>query len=375
MKLAHMLAILPVALTPANAFAQSVHLSRMTEGYSYFNRPAANWAAHDADARQCASIANQMQSEEEQRQDRERNGRGIGLLQLWIITASHKGIVAAALENCMVVRGWRVVSVDDETGRKWSAPPAGELRQMLSHHIGAVQPMGRVLRWWNNDAARASSSRFELRPPAGGTPLSLRAVPDDKASNALATPPNSLAANVEQSWKELTRTVDSKAWDTLPADRALVIVQMKGVGPKNGVTLSFQRVDKPKTVFVAFQHGLSGNRKDGRFYAFSVQPGLWRLAGIHALNLCLGSPAFEVKAGEVVYAGSFDLSAEGIGPDLSLDGPRAYLAGHAVASRLRPAAYRNGIVDRCQGVGSIYALEVPGAPFEPGYQGGSRAQP
>jgi hypothetical protein len=133
-------------------------------------------------------------------------------------------------------------------------------------------------------------------------------------------------------------------------------------------------VGTPKIAFLTFQHGLSGNRREGRFYAFSVQPGLWRLAAIHALSLCLGAPAFEIKPGEVLYAGSFDLSAEGIGPDLNLDEPRAYLAGHVVAERLRPAIYRNGFTDRCTGTGSIYALEVPGAPFEPTYRAGSRAQ-
>jgi hypothetical protein len=374
MKNRHLLPLLPLVATSAAAAAQTVHLSRMTPGYSYFNRPGATWAAHDSDARECASVANQMQAEEERNRGKGSTGIVGALIENWIVGAAHKGIVAAALENCMVVRGWRVVSVDDPTGSKWASLPPDELRRVLTDQIGAAKPTGWVSRWWNNDAARASSSRFALRPPAGGKPLSLRAIANVPNTAPPVVAPSAGDGLIEQSWKDLRRTVEPRDWDSVPGDRALVVVKMKGVGPTTGVTLLFAHVGPPRIGFLTFQHGLSGNRQQGRFYAFSVQPGMWRLAAIHALNLCLGAPAFEVRAGEVVYAGSFDLSAEDIGPDLSLAEPRAFLAGHAAAQRLRPAAYRNGFVERCAGTGSIYALEVPGAPFEPTYRGGSRAQ-
>ena len=108
-------------------------------------------------------------------------------------------------------------------------------------------------------------------------------------------------------------------------------------------------------------------------FVFAVPAGRWRLYGLGAaptLNLCLGSPSFEVKAGEVVYAGAYDLDAAELGPDLDLAPAKAWLG--AQGRPLRAASYVNGSLGPC-GDNSIYALEIKGAPFEPGYAWGSRA--
>lgn len=376
--LARILSTVALAMAAAPsvpAGAQSGNISRMTAGYTYFNRAGADLPAHDADLLECAAIAGRMSSEERATGASRQPGLVGALLESWIVGAAQRGIVASAIENCMVVRGWRVVLLDEGEGRRWEALAPGELRSALAGQVGAASPAGRVVRWWNNDAARASSKRFELRPPAGGKLLSLRALPAGGRPPAEAEAPPVRAA---QSWKQLKRTVARESWSSVAGHRALVVVRMRGVGPRNGVTLSFQRVDSgpggsAQPGFMTFQHGLSGNRQEGRFYVFDVEPGTWRLSAIHALNLCLGAPAFEAAAGEVVYAGSFDLGSESLGPDMSLTDAQAFLAGHPISARLRPARYRNGFTEPCSGVGSIYALEVPGAPFEPDYRGGSRA--
>ena len=356
------------------AGAQSGRISRMTPGYSYFNRAGANLPEHDSDLRHCATVASQMNAEERVHKGRGQAGLVGNLIEGWIAGAAQRGIVASAIENCMVVRGWRVVSIDESLGHQWEALAPGELRAALSGQIGAEAPIGRVARWWNNDAASASSKRFELRPPANGKQLGLRALLDGSAASAATTTDPAPAAG--QSWNALKRTVARENWSSVPGNRALVIVKMKGVGPQNGVTLSFQRMGEEgsgsaQPAFMASQHGLQ-HRREGRFYV-SRSAGRWRLDTIHALHLCLGAPAFEVEAGEIVYGGSFDLGAESLGPDLSLTEVQAFLAGHPIQARLRPARYRNGFTETCSGIGSIYALEVPGAPFEPGYRGGSRA--
>ena len=154
---------------------------------------------------------------------------------------------------------------------------------------------------------------------------------------------------------------------------------MKGVSPSNGVTLFFQHMPATSSVIpdqlgvMLFQHGLSGGKKEGRFYVFDVEPGLWRLSSIHALTLCLGAPVFEIKPGDVVYGGSYDLGAANIGPDMSLDGPRTFLNGHAASAKIAPAAYTNGSVDSCAGANTIFSLEIPDVPFDPNYKWGSRA--
>jgi hypothetical protein len=75
----------------------------------------------------------------------------------------------------------------------------------------------------------------------------------------------------------------------------------------------------------------------------------------------------------VVFAGTFDLGAQDIGPDMSLEPVKTWLAGQPAAATIRPAVYTNGSVGACGGIGTIYALEIKGAPFEPNYRWGSRA--
>jgi hypothetical protein len=107
--------------------------------------------------------------------------------------------------------------------------------------------------------------------------------------------------------------------------------------------------------------------------AIVVPPGRWRIYGLGLspiLNLCLGSPSFEIKAGEIVYAGEFDLSRDDVSPNLDLAPAQAWLAGQN--RKITPAAYANGSLGPC-GDNSIYALEFKDAPFEPGYAWGSRA--
>jgi hypothetical protein len=92
------------------------------------------------------------------------------------------------------------------------------------------------------------------------------------------------------------------------------------------------------------------------------------------LNLCLGSPSFELKPGEVIYAGTWNLAGDDLGPDLAMAPARAWLKGPA-AEQLQPAVYRNGSRGSCHAFPMSYALEIPGAPFAPDYHWGSLAQP
>ena len=110
-------------------------------------------------------------------------------------------------------------------------------------------------------------------------------------------------------------------------------------------------------------------KREGNWFALVVPPGHWRIAGTGSVGFCLGSPAFAVAAGEVVYAGTFSLTGADLAPDLAIEPAAAWLGGD-FGTRVRPAAYRNGSRDSCIGSGVSYALEFPGAPFEPGYAWG-----
>ena len=148
----------------------------------------------------------------------------------------------------------------------------------------------------------------------------------------------------------------------------MAIIVMRGVGTNHG--LQFQRVE-PSADGARFTFGIGVSRQ-GRWAAAEVPAGRWRINQTRVVNHCLGSPSFEVAAGEVVYVGTFDMSGDDMGPDLDLAPAISAIRGPA-AERLRAAVYRNGSTDTCRVPFVRYPLEIEGAPFDPGYQRGSVA--
>jgi hypothetical protein len=155
----------------------------------------------------------------------------------------------------------------------------------------------------------------------------------------------------------------------------------------NGQAISFNRegtakdnypsrTDHRPDSFAAGQIPSIWHHGGSYMFAFAVPAGRWRvnyIASWIVLNFCLGSPSFDVAAGDVVYAGAFDFSGQYLGPDLDLAPAKAWLAGLPQALTVRPAVYLNGSLGVC-GNNEIYALEVKGAPFEPGYVWGGATQ-
>jgi hypothetical protein len=147
----------------------------------------------------------------------------------------------------------------------------------------------------------------------------------------------------------------------------------------NGTVMSFTRTGDEKNAFPSvadnrpdiFFAGFNGAFASNKFWTtVFVPPGRWRIATfgfMPAANMCLGSPSFEVKAGEVIYAGTFDFGAEEMGPSLDLALAKEFLKGTPAADQVKPAYYVNGSTSPC-GDSSIYAFDIPGAPFEPGYK-------
>ena len=343
-------------------------LVRMTTGFTYFNRAGANLDQHNTSLRDCMAKAAAIVTMDEA-------VNGAGLFASW----SRPGPVAAAAENCMVVRGWRVVRLDDAEGAALAKLPAEQLSQRLAEWVGEATPHGQVARVWNNEAARASVKRYEVRAWASDkASLSLALLKDEKveATKPAAMPPG---FKLDKSWPlKPLKPADIAA---APAKTAVLVFGVKGISLSNGVALSFARVgadndpapaltDKaPDYATVTGRWG----KKDGAFTILALPPGKWRITSLGVmpvLSLCLGAPAFEVRAGDVVYAGMFDLGSEVLGPDLAHEPGKAPLAGQPAAETIRPASYVNGSTGLCAGAG-LYALEVPGAPFEPDYVAGS----
>lgn len=372
------------ALTATQASAAPVNLTRMTLGYSYYNRPGATLEQHHEAVAACAVEAAKTVSVDEQFRGAMGGGILPAILDEAFASAFNKATAAAGLENCMVVRGWRVVLVPKEEGKALAALAPEALSAALKDWVGAETPHGEVVRVWGNDAGNSASIRFEIRPDKTKDGLlSLKAV----TINTLTFKPPAIKPVV-------SRTPLDKKWPTMrlkasqltlaPEGSAVLLVEMRGMSMRNGTGLILSRIGPdgvpPSTVdhapdLVFTFVGLIGAKKGGNMVAAVIPPGRWRIHGMGpmpVLSFCLGAPAFEIKAGETLYAGSFDLSAADMGPDMSLEPAKAWLAGTAAADTVQAASWTNGVQSLC-GENAIYALEITGAPFEPGYEWGSRA--
>ena len=366
--------------------ASMVSLGRMTMGYSYFNRPGADLKAHDAEVLDCAAEGARLLSYEELIHTGESGGLLGALLGSAVQSASHRGAVAAGLENCMVVRGWRVVKVPDDEGLAMTKLSAADLTARLAPWVGATEPHGVVVRTWGNDASDSANYRYALRPDhTNDGQLSLTEATSGNLHQFHATPPplDNSRAVLDPKWPK--KPLTAKTLANAPQGSAIIMVQIKGLSLRNGIGMSFNRIGTDNDIFPSrtdhspdffiVSKGLLFAHKSGDMFALALAPGRWRVTSMGMgpnLSFCLGAPSFQVAAGDVVYAGTFDLGGTDIGPDLDLAPAKTWLAGLPQADIVRPAHYVNGSRGLCGGTG-LYALEIKGAPFEPGYVWGSAA--
>jgi hypothetical protein len=350
-------------LAPSASFAE-VELGRATRGYTYLNRPGASMEGHQSEMVECISEAMAVRLAGAAPVE--------GLIPDLLNARALASVTSSAIENCMVVRGWRVVRVAEEEGQHLAALPRIDLAAQLEQWVGSASPPGEIVRTWNNDAWRGDTDRTDPRPtrtPNGS--LSVLTV-DAAALRARAVETAPVAGR-------RLRSIDVEDLGSLPTDSAVMIIQLLNPSIEGGTVLRFRSVSDDETALpgqdseIVLEVPLTRNRRDGNWRAYAVPPGTWRLDGmgtLSILNFCLGAPAFEVNAGELVYAGAFDMSAATLGPDLSLDASRAWLANSTTAERVQAAEYSNGWTGTC-GDNAIYAIEFEGAPFRPGYAWGS----
>ena len=361
-----------------------LNLGRMTGGYSYFNKPFADTAMHNADLSACLADAANMRSFGEQL-------RPTGLLPELMADSATRGTVMAGVENCMVVHGWRVVHLSDAEGATLAALPPADLMARLSPWIGAETPHGDVVRVWHNDAALAAVNHFSLHASHSKdgdlSLLALASLPNDalKANRAEATAATEHPQKItlDPKWKK--PKLKPEMLDAAPEGSAIIIIGVSGISLRQGNGFVFNRMGPDiDTQPSAIDHGLdeiaAGAGAIGgsglHIMAFAVPPGRWRIysmfGGGISLNFCLGAPSFEAKAGEVIYAGALNLKQEKLAPDQSLDAVRAWAGGAKAVERVKPAIWTNGSRSKCA-PNSLYALEFDGAPFEQGYALGSKA--
>ncbi len=362
-----------------HAHGDPVDLARASPPNSYFNRPGADLATHDAELRDCMIMAARTSQPGHY-------AYGASVLAAAIAAAVVAGMDAvetnhvqrANAENCMLVRGWRVVELPKDQADQIAKLPQAEQAGKLKDWVGAAEPPGQIIRQWNDDAADGTTVKFEQGKLLGGAP-NLSFTARDRSQDGKLPSPES--TSIWTRYAGMAAELKVGAFGKAPKEDAIVVVFIKGSGLHAGDTLDFRRMgpdpevsartdDKLPDQFIAYDNWVW--HKSGQWYAYAVPPGRWRISALtevgnnYELNFCLGSPALDLRAGDVVYAGAFDLSQAYIGPDLALDPAKAWLGPGSYADALKPAAYVNGTRAGCGGV-YIYDLEFKDAPYADGY--------
>jgi hypothetical protein len=376
-------ALAALALAVAGeALGDPVDLARASAPNTYFNRPGADMTTHDAELRQCMVFA----AHTVQPNTYAYSPSLLGALVASAIAAGLDAVETnhaqrANAENCMMVRGWRVVELPKDQADEIAKLPQPQQAEKLRDLVGAANPPGQVVRRWDNDAASGQTSKFEHgQLVSGGASLSFTAR-DHSQDTKLPAAESTSIWGLNQGAATALR---AGKLDDAPKQDAIVVIFVKGSGIHAGDTLRFRRMgsdpevsprktDNQPDLLLAYDNWVW--HKAGQWYAFAVPPGRWRIDALtevgnnYELNFCLGAPAFDLKAGDVAYAGAFDLSQDYIGPDMTLDPAKTWLGPGRFADSLQPAAYVNGARGKCGGT-YLYDLEVKGAPYVDGYAWG-----
>ncbi len=365
-----------ISILPSSAIADPIDIYSPSAGYVYFNRPGADMVAHNADMEICARAAVGMVPPKID------YAGGIvgGLITDFRYDGPTKIIFAANIENCMVVHGWRVMRLPDAEGADLAQLPQQELILRMAPWIGGNTPHGDIIRAWDNDLIRSSAY--------GGTKaafLEQGQLSWKIDSNKIAFPSEVTQAKqfgggkLDPQWRRRPyQSAKAPEMSNVPPGSAMIIVRLEGLTMKNAGGISFSRMgETPEESPSVRDHApdlfeVQTFSKTDNWFIIAVPPGRWRILGFWPVNLCLGSPAFDVKAGDVIYAGAFNMSSQNIAPDLTLDPVKTYLSGTPFSSAVQPAAYVNGSLGKCFQT-RFYAYEVKGAPFLPGYSLGSMA--
>ena len=346
-------AVLTVAALPAAA--QS---GWRGPGMHYFHRAGATMAQHDAAIRFCAGEAMKAQPN-----STPMSGVNGGIAGAIIQSETNRSLVHANIETCMLVAGWTVIRPPafDETGLKQASQQG--YAAYVSKRVGLAKAAGTVVRRYDPAAPLTyRMGAFSAEYPESISFLAVYGSPGARIDLPGYKRPTPVVRSVR---------VADPANPT--SGTAVIVVRTHGDRPGQQNVIRFMSIeDLPngQPALTAFGTPTptklfwrAGTPMESLF-VFEVPPGLWILLGDQAASYCLRAPVFEVKAGEVVFAGTFSSSIAGdMQPKMDLAPAKAGLPA-TFADRVRPAEWRNDISFDCGLVPSLYinALEIKGAP-------------
>lgn len=336
-------------------------LTRASAGHIYYNRAGATLAQHNDALRECRRLAQSN-----------RPFSGITptyTYQAGLLGMALQGAAAATIDTgysqartqlCMVAMGWRVVRLDESPAIKLKRLKGDDFNAAFGPLVGAETPEGTIAARFANEAARGDSVKFRLPTAIEQVSLSEIALSFAGAATPAATPTSSEKPAADGSATLVVRLTGDRKFHnghslvfagpspfslTLPAGRGPIAEKVARFDVKPGRYTLSQLLEASPTLF-------SANSSTGQ----------------HSLDFCLGAPYIEVKDGDVLYLGAFDLQGQ-LGPDMALAPAREALAADpAEAAAVRPADWINGATGYCSGT-YFYALIFPDAPYDPAYAG------
>lgn len=356
------------------AAAEPANLTHATAGYLYFNRPGATRTEHDSELVNCAAAARNNYLANAQAPaagDPASHGLVGDLVTGMMLSGWARAHYNIVIEHCMVVRGWRLVRLDEAAGQRLERLEREALAQEMAPLIGASNPPGEIVRTWRNEGADPRS--IIASSPANASRVLLSALAADPNAGPPDVPVNT-ANPGDFTFAPVLAPVPLTALAPPRAGRALLIVGL--VGPRSGGRRYFPdlRNEHERTVETV-QLLLQGAERVGdrvtKTLAFDVPAGEWSMAGYPInLSFCLGAPSFVANGGDVIFVGEFDSGAI-LNANTSAEAFARHVPG-ALAQSARPAQWINGATWTCP-PNNLYALEFEDAPFRPGYQWGSMA--
>ncbi len=340
--------ISPVSASAEEAAVKPFSLTGASAGHTYFHRAGATIEQHDAALRDCGKAAGRMAQPADSSAAAAGAAGGllgalvVGAISGYVQSQRNTRAVMANIENCMVVDGWTVRRIEPVEGAALDELEQAPLHEAVALRVGAVPPRDEQARVFGDELASQQPVMFGWAGDLDVVSLSVQALPPvEKTEPAprvrlprqarTARPPRALAENAL----------------TAPEGSGLVIVRLDGLAEHANRTLTFVRAgETPETpAWVADQQpdrfsvtlsgraAVRGAPERTTTAAFAVPPGRWRLAsvseGVFSLSLCRAAPAFDLKAGETVFAGRFDLTTAAAAPQTRLEAgtlPDAYAA-------------------------------------------------
>ena len=143
--------LIVLGLVFATAFSSAASAQTIVDrgNGSFFNKPGASAELVASDTSQCRAIAEGADSQ---------------ITGINVVAGGLGGIIGGAfagkrlkrvnIENCMLIRGWRLYAMTREEGASWKALTDSERDKQLATLIGAEAPArGTLLREWHNDYA------------------------------------------------------------------------------------------------------------------------------------------------------------------------------------------------------------------------------